>query len=60
HPKSPLLELGLHPSVAARYPSNVAAHARLLPFFHNQVQIVTVIHGARDLTATDHQPWDDL
>jgi plasmid stabilization system protein ParE len=24
------------------------------------VQIVAVIHGARDLTATDNQPWNNL
>jgi plasmid stabilization system protein ParE len=24
------------------------------------VQIAAVIHGARDLTASDNQPWDNL
>ncbi|MCU7816281.1 MAG: type II toxin-antitoxin system RelE/ParE family toxin [Candidatus Thiodiazotropha sp. (ex Lucinoma kastoroae)] len=26
----------------------------------DHMQIIAAIHGARDLTATNHQPWDDL
>ncbi|MCU7861626.1 MAG: type II toxin-antitoxin system RelE/ParE family toxin [Candidatus Thiodiazotropha sp. (ex Lucinoma kastoroae)] len=58
-----------HPQMGRQVPEADLSEVRELIFqgyriIHrikpDQVQIVAVIHGARDLTATDHQPWNDL